>query len=332
MTKEKMRLLRSKLVRTLQLLNLAKQKNLIDNEEYTKTTKKYRKKILSLPIENKEQAPPYEILEGFAFKIAFVLVAFFAAAYFLPSALELTSKKPSFLFVAFGCPLVYLVIVYLLDKYEPEPKLYVAGAFMWGAISTVIALYLNQFTAGIFTMAISICLAGVTEELAKGIGLFRLSKHPEYHDTLDAIVYGFAVGLGFAAVENLFYYYQFTQATGKANQLLGNVITMVAIRASLCALGHAVFTTIIALVLAKAKQAKGVPDLGDFVKGYILAALVHGSFNYFCITIGNASILVNSIIVITGLYIFWLIIKNNWKEARNDKNYFKNLGIPSDIQ
>lgn len=330
MTKEKMRLLRSKFIRTLQLLNLAKQKNLIDDEQYTQTTKKYRKKISSLPVEQ-DEAPSPEILGGFAVKIFFLLVTFLAVAYFLPHAIALTSAKPSYLFVAFGCPIVYLIIVYMLDKYEPEPKLYVAGAFMWGAVSTIIALYLNAFSAGIFTMAISICLAGVTEELAKGIGLYRLSKHPEYNDTLDAIVYGFAVGLGFAAVENLFYYYQFMQAGAKANELLGSVATMIAIRASLCALGHAVFTTTIALVLAQAKQVKGMPDLGDFVKGYFLAAIIHGAFNYFCITIGNGSIVVNSIIVMTGLYIFWLVIKSNWKEVRDNNNYFKGLGVPSDI-
>ena len=323
-----MRLLRSKFIRTLQLLNLAKQKNLIDDEQYAQTTKKYRKKISSLPVDDGPTVSYTELID-LAWKMIVGIVVYFAIAFFLPIAINLTSVKPLYLFVAFGSAIMYLVIVYILDKYEPEPKVFVAGAFIWGAVSTIIALKLNMYTHEIFgSLFISTCLAGFTEELAKGIGLYRLAKHPEYNDTLDAIVYGFAIGLGFAAVENLFYYADFIK---NSDRFRDSLTTMVAIRASLCALAHAVFTTTIALMLARAKQIKGMPTFWDFIYGYFIAALIHGAFNYFALTIGGNSIVVNGTIVMTGLCIFWFIIIDNWKKVRDNNNYFKGLGVPSDI-
>lgn len=344
MKKAKLKLVHSKLIQSFQLLELAKSKGRISEEKYSQKAQRYIEKIKKieesaeisgsesyfsdLPLpgfiqkealseEEKEQSStgvPYEIMGGLAIKMFVAFAAFMCLTYFLPHMFRLSGP---FLIIAFGCPLLYLAIMYVLDKYEPEPIHFVAGAFLWGVVSTILALWLNMSIAGSFGLVVSICLAGVTEELVKGIAVYRIARHDEFNDAIDALVYGFAVGLGFAAMENVLYYSQFIDPA-RADQLTGTGLAfVVSMRASLCAMGHAVFTSIIALVLAKAKHRNGVLSFKDFLWGYFLAALVHGIFNYSCVVLNGFALITNGLIVLAALYIFWNIIKKTWAIERS---------------
>ncbi|HEY6567548.1 MAG TPA: PrsW family intramembrane metalloprotease [Actinomycetota bacterium] len=120
------------------------------------------------------------------------------------------------LLALYGLPV--LVIVYSLDLYEREPISLVAAAFIWGAVAattlsavgnggwglTVARLGGPEFAAR-WTAALT---APFVEETLKGCGvvLIYLIARDEIDDVMDGFVYGAVCGLGFAIVEDVFYF------------------------------------------------------------------------------------------------------------------------------
>jgi RsiW-degrading membrane proteinase PrsW (M82 family) len=112
---------------------------------------------------------------------------------------------------------VFLAI-YLLDLYEREPLSLVLGALVWGAVAaTVMSALANQGWALVvsrlggpefasrWTAALT---APFVEETIKaaGVVLIYLIARDEMDDVMDGFVYGAMVGLGFAVVEDVFYF------------------------------------------------------------------------------------------------------------------------------
>ena len=110
------------------------------------------------------------------------------------------------------------LLVYFLDLYEREPMSLVIGAFLWGAVAAttlgalanigwgaVIARSLDPQVAARWVPALT---APWTEEILKaaGVVLIYLIARREIDDIMDGFVYGAMVGLGFAVVENVFYF------------------------------------------------------------------------------------------------------------------------------
>lgn len=111
--------------------------------------------------------------------------------------------------------LFLLVFFYLEDRYEPEPRGHVALAFGKGALATLPAyaaswalarlvgdewLALGGLPARAFD---AVVLAAACEELTKWIAFFCIYSWNEFDEPLDGVVYGVAVALGFATVENV---------------------------------------------------------------------------------------------------------------------------------
>jgi RsiW-degrading membrane proteinase PrsW (M82 family) len=112
--------------------------------------------------------------------------------------------------------LFLLVFFYLKDRYEPEPRAHVAAAFGKGVLAIVPSyfaqlglerwvgrtwLVLGGWPARLFE---AVVLAGVVEEFPKWL-LFVLFiyRWDELDEPLDGVVYGVALALGFATVENV---------------------------------------------------------------------------------------------------------------------------------
>jgi RsiW-degrading membrane proteinase PrsW (M82 family) len=110
------------------------------------------------------------------------------------------------------------IVVYLLDLYEREPIPLLVASFAWGAVAaTTLAAIANagwgivvarlggpEF-ASRWTAALT---APFVEEILKGVGvvLIVLIARDEVDDVMDGFVYGALCGLGFAIVEDVFYF------------------------------------------------------------------------------------------------------------------------------
>jgi protease PrsW len=110
------------------------------------------------------------------------------------------------------------LLVYVLDLYEREPIPLLVAAFVWGAVaattlsaignagwSLVVARLGGPELATRWSAAIT---APIVEETLKGLGvvLIVLIAREEMDDRMDGFVYGALCGLGFAVVEDVFYF------------------------------------------------------------------------------------------------------------------------------
>lgn len=110
------------------------------------------------------------------------------------------------------------VLVYMLDLYEREPIPLLVAAFVWGAVAAttlsaignagwgvVVARLAGPEFASRWTAALT---APFVEEILKGVGvvLIVLIARDEVDDVMDGFVYGALCGLGFAVVEDVFYF------------------------------------------------------------------------------------------------------------------------------
>ncbi len=124
---------------------------------------------------------------------------------------------------------VYLIFIRAVDLYEREALRYVIPVFVWGfTVAAAVSLIFNTLFAVTISAALggqiaqfatSVFIAPVVEESAKGMALFAAflvslavarSRHApiEFSGVMDGIVYGSAVGFGFAIAEDLLYYAQ----------------------------------------------------------------------------------------------------------------------------
>ncbi len=117
-----------------------------------------------------------------------------------------------------AAPSVFLLVFfYLKDRYEPEPRGHVARAFAKGALAVVPAIFVGRAleqlvgrewlvlgggtAAHLFEAAV---MAAAVEELAKwSVFLALIYRWSEFDEPLDGVVYGVALALGFATVENV---------------------------------------------------------------------------------------------------------------------------------
>jgi RsiW-degrading membrane proteinase PrsW (M82 family) len=111
-----------------------------------------------------------------------------------------------------------LTLVYLLDLYEKEPVPLLLAALVWGGVAAttlaglantgwglVVARLGGPEFAARWTAALT---APPIEETMKGLGVvvIYLIARDEVDDAMDGFVYGAACGLGFAVVEDVFYF------------------------------------------------------------------------------------------------------------------------------
>lgn len=186
-------------------------------------------------------------------------------------------------------PIIFLVLAWLADYYQREPFRFVFAMFMWGVMSTLVAFFVNTtVVAGLdlfigstgLVLAISaVLVAPVVEETAKGLGLLVLSGHHEYDSAFDGIIFGFAVGMGFAFVENWLYFVaRYSPVT--AGGLLPWVY-LILYRSLLGSLSHGCFTAALGGVLGFFKSRPGLRrhTLVAFVIGLPIAMFLHSAGN-----------------------------------------------------
>ena len=113
--------------------------------------------------------------------------------------------------------IILMVVVFRQDKIEKEPPGLLVRLFLLGGLSTVFAgllermlmflldrLIQNPYTY-LYNFILYFCVVAIVEEGVKYLFLRTTWSHPAFNYRFDAVVYGVAVALGFAAAENLLY-------------------------------------------------------------------------------------------------------------------------------
>lgn len=173
--------------------------------------------------------------------------------------------------------------VYIIDRWEPEPKLLIAFAIAWGAIAAVgLTLLIDigiTLMFGLRSEVLSAVIqAPIVEELAKGLGVFIifLIGRRAFDGPIDGIVYGALVGGGFAFSENI-QYFAISLIEGGGQQLTATFV----MRGLLSPFAHAMFTALtgFAMGLAARRTASKGAVLGAGLLGLLGAMILHGFWN-----------------------------------------------------
>lgn len=173
-----------------------------------------------------------------------------------------------------------------VDRLDPEPRVFVAIALLWGAgASVALALLFGDFitaTFGAFSpfedqeLFGAVIQAPITEEFAKGLGvllIFHLARS-HFDGTVDGIVYGGLVGAGFAFTENILY---FMSSFADHESSLFQIFIL---RGLFSPFAHVLFTAWTGFMLGLAVQrGKGSAWLLYFIGGLIPAVLGHFFWN-----------------------------------------------------
>jgi RsiW-degrading membrane proteinase PrsW (M82 family) len=158
---------------------------------------------------------------------------------------------------------------YKLVKLRAVVLVLACGAAIAAATYPLNELFLDRFTMPLTTF--SRYVAPVSEELLKALVIVALIRAHRIGFLVDAAIFGFAVGTGFALAENLYYLHLVPDAS------LGTWI----VRGFGTALMHGGATAIFGVMGLAIIERRPGRSLQAFLPGLALAILLHSGFNQF---------------------------------------------------
>jgi len=175
--------------------------------------------------------------------------------------------------VAIAPVLLLLLTLVLMDSFKLVRPRAVVAAIAWGAAAAIAAAIIYTFVLQRLPIADRIVnryLSPVTEECLKGIGVVYLIVRRRVGFPVDAAVLGFAIGAGFATVENL----QYLATLESASMVLW------AVRGLGTAVLHGATTSIAAMLAKTAVDQHRSSALLVFGPAAAAAIVIHSAFNH----------------------------------------------------
>jgi RsiW-degrading membrane proteinase PrsW (M82 family) len=161
----------------------------------------------------------------------------------------------------------------LLDSYKLVRLRTVAAAMAAGALAALAAYLLHGTLLARLDINLAFFaryVAPVTEECLKGLVVLALIRARRVGFLVDAAILGFAIGAGFAAVENV----HFVQLAPDAS------MTTWVVRGFGTALMHGGTTAILAVMALSVIERHRAAGVAAYLPGGVLAVLLHSGFNH----------------------------------------------------
>jgi RsiW-degrading membrane proteinase PrsW (M82 family) len=195
-----------------------------------------------------------------------------AAVVAVPAFGYLTFTAPMAVALGLVPLLIVLPVLVWLDRVEPEPWPARLHALLWGAtVAAVVAAIVNTIVAAVTNETIAaVVSAPLVEEGMKALGIVWAVRRKELDGVMDGITYAGWVALGFAVVEDFFYF-----AVSDSQDVL--LFTFVA-RALFTPFAHPFFSAWIGLSIGLAVQRQ--KPIGSYLWwGLGLAVASHAAWN-----------------------------------------------------
>lgn len=186
--------------------------------------------------------------------------------------------------------IMYLVVIWLMDRYEREPFWLVSLNFFWGATGAIIFGIIGSIIMGIGVsefifqfatdsdagtlnnLAGAVIVAPVVEESTKGMFLLMMAFSRHFDGPVDGAVYGGAIGLGFGMTENFLYFLSFPQ------DYVG-LFTLIIIRTLFSAVLHCCTQAVFGAAIGFAKFKGIFAKLTIIPLGLCIAIFMHFMWN-----------------------------------------------------
>lgn len=201
---------------------------------------------------------------------------------------------------------LFLGALMLLDSYKLTPLrailLAVAAGVVAGALGYLLNVWLQEALA--LDMArYSIWVAPVVEESLKAIYIIWLFRLSRVGFVVDAAMYGFAVGTGFAFIENIWSLQVHPNPT---------IWTWI-VRGFGTALMHSGTTAIFAMIARTLQDRSPVFKPHLMLPGLAAAIVLHSLYNQFLV----APLLATALIVLVFPYVAMFLFKRSERETRS---------------
>ncbi len=215
--------------------------------------------------------------------------------------------------------LALLSYFYLKDEYESEPISVVLRTFLYGALLVLPIMFIQHVleTEHLVNFAFvdAFLSSSLLEEFFKWFILFyAIYPHVEFDEPFDGIVYGVAVSLGFATLENIFY-------------LIANGIEHAMTRALLPVSSHALFGVIMGFYIGKAKFTTG-NKAKWIVLSLFIPFVLHGLYDFILISQENWMYIIFPFMI----FLWWFGLRKVKKAKVLSANHFKkNYPVPKTL-
>lgn len=225
-----------------------------------------------------------------------------------------------FIFFIFGLlPSIIWLLFFLRKDIHPEPKKKVVKIFFWGILITLPAIFIERGIFEIFSkfdlpqiLNIFFGIALVEETLKYLVVREEVISDPDFDEPLDAMLYMIIAALGFAALENLLFFFSpeiFLLS-------FGEVLILASFRFITATFLHALCSGLVGYFLAwsffkiRNKTLLIITGLGA-------ATILHGLYNFSLITRKGYLRFLIPIIILIGLA---FIVSLGFKKLRKMKS------------
>jgi len=211
----------------------------------------------------------------------------------------------------------FLITLIFLDSYKLLKLRSVLVAIGVGGLVAVFCLILNGFLLRTFQISLlqfSRYLAPVLEEFFKALFLIYLLKTKRIGFMVDAAIFGFSIGAGFAAVENIHYLY----TLGDPNLLLW------IIRGFGTAIMHGGTTAIVGIFSKNFIERQQEEKLYHYLPGLGMAMAIHSVFNHFLL-----NPLISTVVILIILPLALIIV---FERSEKLLQKWLDVGFVSDVE
>jgi protease PrsW len=169
---------------------------------------------------------------------------------------------------------LFLLALIYLDSYKLVRPRWVAGILAAGCVLAALCWVVNARLEDALAMGpgwYSRYVAPVLEETIKACAIVWLVRSNRIGFLVDAAIYGFAIGTGFAVVENIYYW----------NTLANPSLSLWLVRGFGTAVMHGAATAIFGLVGKALADRAGLPRVAGWSFALAIAIAIHSFYNHF---------------------------------------------------
>ena len=211
----------------------------------------------------------------------------------------------------------FLGALVYLDSYKLIPMRWIVGTITLGCITAIVSYPVNVVGLEWLNVDFSIYtryVAPLVEEALKALIVFMLIRNNRIGFLVDAAIFGFAVGAGFAILENLFY----LQAL--PDMQLGTWI----VRGFGTAIMHGGTTAIFAIVSHTLRGQYPTKGHLPLLPGFVVAITIHSIFNHFFV-----SPIINTLVVLAALPLLFSVVFQQSEKTVTD---WLGMGFDADTE
>lgn len=193
--------------------------------------------------------------------------------------------------------ILFLVCLYLLDSFKLVSQKLLIICVLWGILSAGLSYLVNTALFHNFSVSQEALLryaAPVVEEVLKALLIVLLIKMRRIGFSIDAAIYGFAIGTGFSLTENIVYIAQLGTQTDMIIWMLRGFGT---------AIMHGGCSALLAMIMITGVQRNRVLAVA-FLPGLAAAVIIHSMFNHFLLNPFLQTALIITVLPILFMLIF----------------------------